>query len=226
MWPRTEHVPKLLLKVAGRPFAELLLERLAGSGASEVVLCVGHQGDLIRRALGEGSRWGLRLVYSDEGERRLGTAGALRLALPLLAPIFVVTYGDSYLPFDYGAPLRDLAAHPEALGTMAVYRNEDLLDVSNTVVSGERVVRYEKRSAGEPREADMAYIDYGATALRREVVERLPEGPSDFSWVQRDLAKSGALRAFHAETRFFEIGSEAGLNDLEEHLSAQPKGAS
>lgn len=220
MWPRTERVPKLLLPVAGRPFGERLLERLAACGARDVVLCIGHLGEQIRAALGDGSAFGVRIAYSDEGDERLGTAGALRRALPSLAPTFLVTYGDSYLPFDYAAPLRDLEAHPEALGTMAVYRNADLLDASNTVVSGDRVVRYEKRAATEPRDPDMDHIDYGATALRREVVQALPEGALDLSVVQRDLARAGRLRALHARERFHEIGSEAGLRDLEAHLAA------
>lgn len=218
---RTERVPKLLLRVGGRPFADLLLERLASCGLRDVLLCIGHLGGAIRAHVGDGSAHGARVTYSDEGDARLGTAGALRLALPLLAPIFLVTYGDSFLPFDYAAPLRDLAAHPGALGTMAVYRNEDLLDASNTVVSGDRVVRYLKRAASEPREADMDHIDYGATALRREVVASLPPGRAlDLAEVQRALAASGELRALAAERRFFEIGSEAGLRDLEAHLSA------
>jgi N-acetyl-alpha-D-muramate 1-phosphate uridylyltransferase len=221
MLPRTARTPKLLLEVAGRPFAALLLERLAASGASEVVLCIGHQGEAIREAIGSGERFGLRVVCSDEGEARLGTAGALRLALPLLAPLFLVTYGDSFLPFDYAAPLRDLRMHPEALGTMAVYRNADHLDASNTVVSGELAVRYEKRAAHQPRDPLMDHIDYGATALRRQVIAGLTPGVAlDFSSIQRDLAAAGVLRALPASERFFEIGSEQGLADLEAHLRA------
>lgn len=225
MWPRTERVPKLLLQVAGRPFGELLLERLAACGVIDVVLCIGHMGGLVRDAIGDGSALGARVVYSDEGDRRLGTAGALRLALPLLAPRFLVTYGDSYLPFDYAAPLRDLAAHPGARGTMAVYRNADHLDASNAVVSGDLVVRYEKRALTDPRPPGMDHIDYGATALDRDVVARLPEAtPLDLAAVQRDLAAAGELRALIAAERFHEIGSERGLRDLEAHLAAQRGG--
>jgi MurNAc alpha-1-phosphate uridylyltransferase len=225
MLPRTERVPKFLLEVAGRPFGALLLERLAACGVPDVVLCIGHLGEPIRAAIGDGSSLGARVAYSDEGELRLGTAGALRRALPLLAPTFLVTYGDSFLPFDYAAPLRDLAAHPDALGTMAVYRNADRLDASNTVVSEDRVVRYEKRALHAPRDPDMDHIDYGATALRRSVVEALADGAAlDLSTVQRELARAGKLRASHATERFFEIGSEAGLRDLEEHLRLRPEG--
>src|SRR5690348_5108479 len=110
----------------------------------------------------------------------------------MLDDTFLVTYGDAYLPFDYDAPLRDLRAHPEALGTMAVYRNDDRLDASNTEIQGDRVLRYAKRAAGAPRDPGLAYIDYGATALRREVIEALPEGvPHGLDAVQASLAASG-----------------------------------
>lgn len=219
MRPRTERTPKFLLPVAGRPFGAWLLERLAAAGFGEVVLCVGHLGGAIRSAMGDRFA-GLPLRYVDDGPELLGTAGALRRALPCLAPEFLMTYGDSYLPFDYLAPLRDLGAHPEALGTMAVYRNEGRLDASNAAISGDLVARYDKRRAGEPPDPALDHIDYGATALRREVIAALPPGaPLGFEVVQRDLAARGLLRALVAAERFYEIGSEEGLRDLEAALA-------
>jgi NDP-sugar pyrophosphorylase family protein len=220
MLPRTRDVPKILLPVAGRPFADRLLERLGACGYDEIVLCVGHLGDAVHEAVGDGARFGLRVRWSDEGARRLGTAGALRLALPLLAPTFLVTYGDSFLPFDYAAPLADLEAHDGALGTMTVYENHDLYDASNTRVAGDRVVAYAKRGPGAPRAPGFDHIDYGAIALRREVVAELPEGAAlGLDEVQGRLARSGRLRAYAAAERFFEIGSEDGLADLERALT-------
>ena len=218
MYPRTRDVPKFLLDVAGRPFGHRLLERLTDAGFTDVVLCTGHLAGVIRESIGDGRAFGLRVVISDEGATRLGTAGALRHALGHLRATFLVTYGDSYLPFDYASALDDLEAHPEAIGTMSVFHNEDRWDTSNCEVTDERVVRYEKRPAGSPRDDKLAYIDYGAIALRREVIAALPEGPCDLAHVQRDLAQSGKLRALLASERFHEIGSEAGLQDLERYL--------
>jgi MurNAc alpha-1-phosphate uridylyltransferase len=222
MFPRTERLPKILLPVAGRPFAAWLLERLASSGIEEVLLCIGHLGAEVRRALGDGGAFGVRLSYAEDGDRLLGTAGALRRALPALDPSFVVTYGDSYLPFDYAAPLRDLRAHAGdggALGTMAVFENDDRFDRSNTQVAGDLVVRYEKRPRDAPRDPSVRHIDYGATALRREVIAALPEGEEiGLDAVQRALASQGLLRALPVSTRFFEVGSEEGLADLEAEL--------
>lgn len=220
MFPRTRDVPKLLLPVAGRPFAAWLLERLAASGFDDAILCIGHLGDRIRDEVGDGSRFGVRVRYSDEGNDRLGTAGALRLAAHLLAPSFLVTYGDSYLPFDYAGPLADLGAHEESLATMAVYPNRDRFEASNTEIKGDRVVRYQKRRAGDPAGPGLDHVDYGATALRREVIEALPSGAAiGLDAVQAELARRGKMRAFVAKERFFEIGSEAGLADLEAALS-------
>ncbi len=214
MQPRTLNVPKLLLPVHGRPFALWLLERLRASGFTRAVLAVGHLADAIRAELGDAAA-GVALAYSDDGPARLGTGGALKRALPLLGPEFVATYGDSYLPFDYAAPLADLRANPGALGTMAVFENAGRFDASNTEVSGERVVRYEKGTL-DPL---LSFIDYGATALRASAVAALPDGPSGLDALQAELAREGRLRAFVARERFFEIGSEAGLRDLESHLA-------
>ena len=216
MLPRTERVPKVLLPVAGRPFAAWLLESLVAAGYEDVLFCVAHLGDLVREELGDGSTFGVRLRYADEGPRLLGTAGAIRKALPDLAETFLVTYGDSWLPFDYRAPLADLRAHPEALGTMAVFKNEGRFDSSNTQVAGDRVLRYEKGT----KDPALDHIDYGATALRREVIAALPDGAVlGLDAIQHDLAARGLLRALPAEKRFFEIGSPDGHADLERHLS-------
>ena len=222
MLPRTERVPKLLLPVAGRPFAAWLLERLAAAGFDEALLCIAHLGEMIRAELGDGQSFGIAVRYADEGPVLLGTAGALRRALPALAPTFLVTYGDSYLPFDYAAPLADLDAHPAAMGTMAVFKNDDRWDRSNTQIEGDRVVCYAKRPRDAALDPAIDHIDYGATALRREVVAALPEGvPTGLDAVQRDLAAAGLLRALPAHRRFFEIGSPAGLADLEAELTLQ-----
>jgi MurNAc alpha-1-phosphate uridylyltransferase len=220
MLPRTSRVPKILLPVAGRPFASWLLERLAAAGFDEALLCIAHLGEMIRDEVGDGRASGIAVRYADEGPALLGTAGALRRALPDLAPTFLVTYGDSFLPFDYAAPLADLALHAEAHGTMAVFKNDDRWDRSNTQIEGEKVVRYEKRARDAAPDPAVDHIDYGAIALRRDVIAALPGGvPLGLDAVQRDLAARGLLRALPAPRRFFEIGSPEGLADLEAELT-------
>ena len=222
MRPRTLTVPKAMLEVAGRPFVDWQLERLARCKIDDVVFCIGHLGEQIRAHVGDGRGWGLSVRYSEEGPKLLGTAGALRAALPLLEPIFVVTYGDSYLPFDYAALLDELGAREDCDGVMSVYKNEGKWDGSNVRVahdaSGVWVGAYEKGTT----DPAFDHIDYGALALRRSVVGALPEGEIlSLASVQSDLAARHRLRAHVAPHRFYEIGSPEGLAALEGYLATE-----
>lgn len=219
MLPRTATVPKSLLEVAGRPFIDWQLERLAASGIRDVVICIAHLGNLIRDHVDGAARHGLRVAWSEEPPGQLlGTAGAVRAALPHLAPRFVVTYGDSYLPFDYRAPLDVLTAHDDCDGVMAIFQNQGRWDASNVITDGTRVTCYAKGTA-DPR---FDHIDYGATALRREVIAALPAGKRiGLDEIQRELAAAGRLRSVVARDRFFEIGSPGGLAELDHYLRAR-----
>jgi NDP-sugar pyrophosphorylase family protein len=224
MRPRTERLPKILLDVAGKPFVGWLLPRLAECGFEEVILCVGHLGDLVRDAVGDGSSFGVRVRFVDEGAQLRGTGGALALARArgVLDDAFLVTYGDSYLPFDYAAPLDALRAHDEWDAVMAVYRNEGRWDASNVELSadGTTVVRYVKGVS----DAALNHIDYGATAMRAKVLDAFPrEAPFGLDSIQTALAKSGRMGAHVASERFFEIGSPEGLADLERRLTTRAR---
>ena len=222
MQPRTLATPKYLLPVAGRPFADWQLGRLSDSGFDEVLLSIGHLGERVRDHVGDGAHLGLRVRYVDEGDRRLGTGGALALAQAegLLDERCLVTYGDSYLDFDYAAPLDLLARSPGRLGVMAVYRNEGRLEPSNVALSGDGlgVARYQK--GGE--RAGLDHIDHGATALLRSSLT-LFAGRERFGLdeLQRELSARGELGALVARERFHEIGSERGLAELEAHLRSR-----
>jgi len=215
MQPRTSTVPKILLEVGGRPFADRQLEMLAGCKYDDVVLCVAHLGEQVRAYVGDGRRWGLRVRYSEEGPELLGTGGALRVAAPLLADSFLVTYGDSYLPFDYAAPLEELRAHGDCDGVMSVFKNEGKWDPSNVRTDGTWVLAYEKGT----HDPAFDHIDYGAIALRRNAVLELPEGRrSGLDELQSRIAARRRLRAYVAHERFYEIGSPEGLAALELRL--------
>ncbi|MFK7816418.1 MAG: N-acetylmuramate alpha-1-phosphate uridylyltransferase MurU [Gammaproteobacteria bacterium] len=82
--PITDTTPKPLVKIAGKPLIEYHLENLANAGYKEVVINLSHLGQLIEQHLGDGSRFGLSIEYSWEGEKPLETAGGIINALPLL----------------------------------------------------------------------------------------------------------------------------------------------
>ena len=114
--PLTETIPKSLLEINGEPFALHQLRLLQSKGVRRVVLCVAHLGELIQSRIGDGRALGLHVDYSFDGPELLGTAGAIRNALPKLGESFFVMYGDSYLPCDYHAVQR---AFVESLGQVS-----------------------------------------------------------------------------------------------------------
>jgi len=99
--PLTDTVPKPLLEVRGKPLIAWHLEALARAGVHNVVINLSWLGEQIRATLGNGSRWGMRIAYSDEGPVALETGGGIHHALPLLgsAP-FLLVNGDVYTDYD------------------------------------------------------------------------------------------------------------------------------
>ena len=107
MRPLTDTCPKPLLPVGGKPLIVWQIERLASAGFSTIVINHAWLGDQIEATLGDGSRWGVELRYSAEGEA-LETAGGIVEALPLLSPdgedrVFVAVSGDVYADFGYAS---------------------------------------------------------------------------------------------------------------------------
>jgi NDP-sugar pyrophosphorylase family protein len=218
--PLTEKVPKVLLPIAGRPFLAHQLELLRRQGIRRVVLCVGYLGELVAREFGDGRQYGMELDYSFDGPTLLGTGGALRKALPRLGEKFFVLYGDSYLParFDLVAEAFERSGKP---GLMTVYRNEGRYDTSNVIFGDGRIILYDKKA----RLPEMRHIDYGLSLFRASVFAEWPApGPFDLAEVMRHLVAQGELAGFEVTERFYEIGSPAGLAELEGLLSARKSG--
>src|ERR1700722_15848632 len=86
MRPVTDHTPKPLLEVRGKPLIHYHIERLAHAGIVEIVINLAWLGSMIRDYLGDGSRFGVRIEYSEETPRALETGGGIFRALPRLGP--------------------------------------------------------------------------------------------------------------------------------------------
>ena len=187
--PITEKIPKSLVEVAGEPFIVRQLDYLHRQKVREVVLCVGHLGDMIKAVVGDGSRFGLMVSYSMDGPAPLGTGGALRRASGLLGEASFVLYGDSYLPVDFSAIEAEFrAANPPAL--MTVLYNRDRWDKSNVLFVDGKLLEYNKAA---PR-PDFAFIDYGLTIVTREVLESCPANePFDLAALYHRLSLDGRL---------------------------------
>ncbi len=213
--PITEKVPKVLVPVAGKPFLAHQIKLLREQGIRRAVLCVGHLGEMVQREFGDGRAHGIRLDYSFDGPALRGTGGALRQALPLLGGSFFVLYGDSYLPVAF-APIAEHFESCGKPGLMTVFRNEGRFDASNVVFAKGEIAVYDKKL----RLPEMRHIDYGLSLFRAEVFERYPSDKAfDLAQVMGDLVAKRELAGFEVTERFYEIGSHAGLSELDALLS-------
>jgi NDP-sugar pyrophosphorylase family protein len=214
MRPATHKVPKSLLPVAGEPFIAHQLRLLRRQRIDRVVLCLGYLGEQVQDFVGNGNQFGLEVTYSFDGDKLLGTGGAIVRALPQLSDVFFVLYGDSYLDIAYDSVVRAFR-RSGAPALMTVYRNEGRWDTSNVLFDGARVVRYDKHAPSP----EMCYIDYGLGILMRTALARWTAGSAfDLADVYGTLAAEGQLAGFEVQQRFYEIGTPEGLAETTEYL--------
>jgi MurNAc alpha-1-phosphate uridylyltransferase len=218
--------PKSMLDVHGRPFLAWQLDLFAANGLNDVVLCIGHHGQQIEDWVAKHAPEGMRVRFSRDGERQLGTGGALQRALPLLGDTFLVAYGDSYLRCDYlGVYERFVEMHAiepnRPLGLMTVYKNHNRYDASNVVFRDGEIRRYDKVR----REPGMDYIDWGLGVLTAEALTpfRMNER-FDLAEVYAKLVAEGRLAGLEMHERFYEIGSVSGIAEFSEYVRATSNG--
>jgi len=212
--PITEKVPKLLVEVAGEPFFSHQIRLIRKSGLARVVVCVGYLGERIVERYGDGAKWGLRIDYSFDGPRLLGTGGALIHALPSLGDAFYVLYGDSYLPIDYQAVGRSFIESGK-LGLMTVFENRERYDSSNVCFENGSIRAYDKKI----KLPGMRHIDYGLGVFRKAAFDGFPRDEAvDLAEVQKALLLQNQLAGYEVAKRFYEIGTHAGLEELDRLL--------
>jgi NDP-sugar pyrophosphorylase family protein len=212
---RVREVPKPLLEVAGEPFLLHQLRLLAANHAREIVICVGHRGEMIESKIGR-ERFGLRIAYSYDAPGLDGTLGAIRRALPLLPERFLVLYGDTYLCVDYRAATRAWRGSG-LVALMVVLRNEGRWDTSNARLEGNRVVAYDKYASRD----DLSWIDYGLGGLEAGALDAVAEDERDLAVLYGALARRGELCGHPVSKRFYEIGTPESLEETDSFLRAR-----
>jgi NDP-sugar pyrophosphorylase family protein len=206
--------PKPLAEVAGRPFLEYLLAQVRRAGIHDVVLCVGHRGELVRAAFGDGSRIGLSIRYSVE-EQLLGTAGAVRLAEPSLSGArFLVMNGDSFFDIALAELFAFHAARPAVVSiALAPVPDATRFGTVETDDNGSVLGFAEKRAVGN------GYVNAGLYVLERSAFELIPHGTP--SSLEHDLFPRLVGSGLYAK-RFDAFFVDIGVPEAYEKLRAHP----
>lgn len=214
LYPLTVSLPKSMVQTAGKPFIAHQLALASEKGIKKAVLCTGYLGEQISYFVKDGSEWGLEVSYSSDGDKLLGTGGALKKALPLLDDVFFVLYGDSYLDINWQEISRYFLAQNK-LGLMTVLRNENQWDKSNVIYENGEIICYDKKN----RTSQMKHIDYGLGILRKTAFEEFSRKDAfDMAELYQKLIAQKELLGFEVCQRFYEIGTLEAVAETEAYL--------
>jgi D-glycero-alpha-D-manno-heptose 1-phosphate guanylyltransferase len=218
--PVVANRPKALIEVAGRPFITFLLDQLAAAGIDQAILCTGYRGEQVRECLGP-RYGGLSLSYSQEAEP-LGTAGALRLALPdVQSDQALVMNGDSYCEaglrgfwsWHHGRP---------ATASLLLTRVADTRRYGRVACDAQGAVTgfVEKSAAGGP-----GWISAGIYLLSRDLLAEIPAGRAVS--IEREVFPAWVGRGLYgcpAGGRFLDFGTPEALTELPAFFASLPRG--
>ena len=211
----TINQPKSMIQVLGKPFIDYQFDLLKNGSVTDVVLCLGYQGQQIADYCGDGRKFGVNVKYSFE-DKPMDTAGAVKLAEPLLNDYFFTLYGDSFVFINFKNMLSTLQKKNK-MGAMSVYQNHNQFDQSNTAVAGGLVVFYSKA-----KRENLQYIDYGVNLFRKEVLKFIPQGKYySMGSLFNQLIERQELLAYKVKKRFYEIGSVNGLAEFTEYVKGR-----
>jgi len=201
--PLTDTVPKALVEVRGRSLLERHLESLCDAGIEDVVINLGWHGEQIRERIGSGSKYGLSIAYSDEGQNVLETGGGIHNALHLLgSDPFLVANADIFT--DMPVPNVNLAEN--ALGHLVLvpspaYRDAGDFDLVDGLV----------------RNAESPTLTYGGVAMYRpEFFDGCDAGRFSIVPILRQAADDGRLQGSLYEGLWADVGTPERLSALHE----------
>jgi MurNAc alpha-1-phosphate uridylyltransferase len=205
MRPLTDHTPKPLLDVHGKPLIVHHIEKLAAADVRYIVINTSHLADRFPEALGDGSRWGVRLRYSYEGPTPLETGGGMLKALPLLGPEpFIVVSADIWSDIDYAA----LPREPEGVAHLVMVPNPDFHPAGDFALDDGRLY-------GEDAPASAQRLTFGNVGVyRREIIEGETPGKFKLLPMYRRAIAQGTLRGETFEGFWRNVGTPAQLEEL------------
>jgi len=199
---------KSLIEFNGKPFIEYQLGLLRKNNFKEIVICAGYGAEKLENYFDNNRFDDIDIKLIKDGDKQLGTGGAIKNALPFLGSNFMVIYGDSYLDFSYKNAIHKFLLSGK-LALMTIYHNENKYDRSNIRYSRDRIASYNKINPDKRYK----YIDYGANFFSANCFIDTPN-IFDLSFLQRELINKKMMACEIVTDRFYEIGSEKGIDEF------------
>lgn len=206
----SKKTPKCLIKINNKPFIYFQLKNLIENDVHDITLCLGYLSEQVIEYIDNSEFKDIGIKYSFDGEKRLGTGGAIKKAIYNTSSPFFVMYGDSFLNIDYHDAQKGFDAKKGPL--MTIFKNNNLYDTSNVFFDGS-VINYSKSNF----QLEAKYIDYGLSIFTKDHFKKF-DGEFDLSKLQEYFSQKKNLQWYEAKNRFYEIGSMEGLEELKKIL--------
>lgn len=205
----TKVKPKCLIKFCGKPFLFYQLDYLRRNNVSNVILSAGYKSNQIRDYVKKNIDF-INVKIIDDGNKLLGTGGAIKKSIRLLKDQFYVIYGDSFLNFK----LKDLKIINK-FSIMAIYKNLNKYDKSNVKRKKKDFILYKKFK----KKQKFKYIDYGVSLLNKKIFKDFKINKKfDLSVIFERISKENKLKGFIVKKRFYEIGSYNGIKQFNNYI--------
>ncbi len=205
----TKKKPKCLIDINGKPFLYHQLKYLKKYKIKNVILSVSYLSNKIIEYVDKEIDF-LNIKIVKDGNKPLGTGGAIMKSLNYMKENFFVIYGDSYLNFD----LNKMKSKTK-FSSMAIFKNNNEYDLSNVEIKKSEFIYYNKTKIKN----NYNYIDYGVSYLNKSIFKNKKRYQSfDLSETLNKASKKNQLRGFIVKKRFYEIGSYNGIKQLKNFL--------
>jgi len=204
--PFTYELPKPLMPIKGKPIIEHILDLLKKYHIEEVIISVGYLGDKIKAALGDGSHFGLNLIYVEE-KKPLGTAGSLILAKKYISGPFFLLWADTLVEIDLDEMIV-FHRQVKPLASVALVNVENIKGYGAVELSGHWIKRFLEKV--DSKETSSHLVNAGIAILEPTIFRYLPKRLREIS-IEKEiypkLARAKKLAGYPFSGVLFDIGT-------------------
>ena len=210
MRPLTLHTPKPLLEVGGKPLIVWHIEKLQKIGVQEIVINTAWLGEKLAEALGDGSQFGVKILWSHEGEG-LETAGGIIKALPLLGnEPFILVNGDVWTTMDF-APLLNVQLEND-LAHLVLVENPVQHPLGDFTLAADKAYTFEQARSGE----NLTYS--GVAVMHPQMFVGLESGKRPLAPLLKQAMQQEKISAHKLQGVWVDVGTPERLNALDQQI--------
>jgi MurNAc alpha-1-phosphate uridylyltransferase len=210
MRPLTLHTPKPLLEVGGKPLIVWHIEKLQKIGVQEIVINTAWLGEKLVDALGDGSQFGVKILWSHEGQG-LETAGGIIKALPLLGnEPFILVNGDVWTTMDF-APLLNVQLQDD-LAHLVLVENPVQHPQGDFTLAANKAYTFEQARSGE----NLTYS--GVAVMHPQMFDGLESGKRPLAPLLKQAMQEEKISAHKLQGVWMDVGTPERLNALDQQI--------